>query len=97
MRLVALGGEMDLRVEVRPLHAGGDLLRHPLRDAVAALRAVQRETGDPVTRLIGEGRRLLQGSAHPLHDHRLALAAGDAHRLQADLMVVGLAYRHTQC
>src|ERR1700759_4738305 len=26
----------------------------------------------------------------PFDDHRLALAAGDAHRLQADLLVVGL-------
>src|SRR4051794_38998759 len=52
---LALAGEcddVDVRVEIRLLHGGGQLARHLEGDAVAALRAVERYPGDAIVDLV---------------------------------------------
>jgi hypothetical protein len=53
-------------IEVGALHARRQLVDQPPRQAVAALRAVQRDAGDPVAGLIG----------HRLHGRLLPVRAG---------------------
>jgi hypothetical protein len=53
------GDHVDLGVEIRLLDAGGDLTRHPGRDAVAPLRPVERDPGNPPVALEGDRLQVL--------------------------------------